>query len=434
MCNAFLRGDFMRKIIAFILTFALLFGFSACRTKPEAENTDMLISSEAESSASEQEENSEPEVFSASLISNNELPESFIEPADGLSAPKGASEEEVGMTPECREIYDKYISPTGVTLSEEFSESEIPFRFLTHVYYVCERLDYDVLGIEKSGYDMAESYWINGDEVEERLCRWFPWTAEDIRNHFEYNSETGEYSLPGAGGGPHYSFVTGFEYPEDGILRIYISEYDGYLEEGPYPVMDSFVLEVRLNDDGSWTYISNKKAEDTVDPIWFNADTFCGADMEDWNYDGTSTYNIFSDGEASRITVYGSVAHKMYFDQKPCCFFISTNGIWVYGFDSLGLRHISSLPTEKESIHFVKNVWFDSEERIIIAHHREGGTIEIAVLDYATLEVVNWFDTGLSSDFSEDIPIGLQPETVTDGTTEIYDAETKTYKKIEYMT
>lgn len=424
----------MKKSFAFLSAFVMLFCLSACTPEPEDETREPVISFDAEISTSEAEdENPEPDIPFISLITDESLPESFIEPIEGLTSPRSVFKEEVSMTDECREIYEKYISNADITLSCEFSENEIPFSFLTHVFYVCERLDHEVLGIEESGYDMAESYWVPEEIVEKSLCRWFPWSAEDIRDHFEYNSETGEYSLPGAGGGPYYSYVTDFEYIEDDLLRVYISEYDGYAEKEPFPVTNNFVLDIRLNDDGSWTYLSNKKIDNSIDPIWFSGTFSCGAAFGEWNYGGTSTYYVFTENETSLITVYGSVAHKMFFDEKPCSFFISSNGLWVYGYDSLGLRHISELPSEYDCVHSVKDVWLDTENRIIISYMDEIGRAEIAVLDYETFELINYFNTGIKTNSNVDIPMGLKPETIADGKIEIYDTENGTWQTIDYI-
>ena len=85
-------------------------------------------------------------------------------------------------------------------------------------------------------------------------------------------------------------------------------------------------------------------------------------------------------------------------NQTPCGIFESAGGIWIYDFETEELRKITELPSKYNENHVVNYVGRDSENRIVVAYQcvsedEYAPNIELAVLDYETLEVINYIDT-----------------------------------------
>ena len=174
----FKRGDFLKRIFLILLAFLII--FCGCEKNPvlpsETEGSSSASESEEPSVSSEEvlEEEPEPEIFNISLVVDSATLPAEISEAETVSfevVPRDATK----MSGETLEIWEKYIAPieSAMPLSLDFDENNAPHgnvAIYTYIFYQCENLDYKYYGIEKSGYDMAESYLVDGRKTEEAIC------------------------------------------------------------------------------------------------------------------------------------------------------------------------------------------------------------------------------------------------------------------------
>lgn len=441
----------MKKIFSAFIALIMLLSFSGCGWKVEIvdprEETAELEKNEPTISVSEPEENTEsqkePEIFSASLIVDPETPFSEIKSPEDFSGLKVVSLKETEMTGKTLEIWEKYITPLEKTLLGEFDENNLPKNgcaTYTYIFYSCEYLDYTHYGIEKSGCDMSENYLVDGRRVEESLGRWFPWNPEDYRQFFDYNPETDEYQICGCGGGPTFTYITDYR-QEDDLLTIEFALYDGWSESGYAEVYSCHEVKIRLEENG-WKYLSSKiKYESKIySPQWHNDDysAFASYSTPKPEQEYVGNYLIGNGNKYYDIKINDPRGHKMYFGEKPYCFFLSLSGLYFYRFETGEFVHISEVPSEYDLPHFIKNVWVDNNGNIILSYavledHPDNSIVEIAVLEGEKYEVINYINTGFSANYFDDMPFDAVHEIIEDGTVEIYDVETESYKNIKYL-
>ena len=438
----------MKKI--FLVLLALVFVFSGCVKSPvlPSENEGSSSSSESEepssSSESVPEEKPEPEIFNISIVVDSETLPAEISEAETVSfevIPKEATK----MSGETLEIWEKYIAPieSAMPLSLDFDENNAPhgnIAIYTYIFYQCENLDYKYYGIEKSGYDMAESYLVDGRKTEESIARWFPWNPEDYRQYFEYLPETDQYHIPGCGGGYTYTFIRNYSFDED-ILTIDFSIYDGWGEGEYLEVYENHTLKIKIEENG-WKYLSNETTfkESIYSPQWHNEDfsKFSSFSTPKLAQEYIGNYLIRNGNKHYNIDINGPRGHKMYFGENSYCFFLSLNGLYFYRFETDEFIHISKLPSEYNKTHMIRNAWIDNSGHIILSYNvlsnnPEQVTVEIAVLDEESYEVINYINTGLSADFFDEMPFIAQWDPIEGNTVEIYNTKTGDYEKINYL-
>ena len=404
------------KKFAVLIIFLLLLSLLGCeKTETPSEPVPEVPSSESEGEA-EPEEPSEPELFKVSIVTEN-VKDAFVEPTDEVFEPLYVKAEEVIMSEEYQAVYDTFIDDTGYLLRKEFSEDYIPYTYLTDVYKTCERKDFEFLGIPKSDPGTDEGFWLSSAEVEERLGRYFLWEKEDIRNAFGYDSETDQYVIPVGGGGPMFTYITDVQKDGD-ILKIYYSFYhdtsfyDGIENPEYFPVYRKAILEIK-QEEPLWKYKSNKIIYDDEIPTWHNSDYSFAANVLSYSAGTKAEYSVIKNSSINIVTVFGRNYHSFYMEQTPCGIFETPGGIWIYDFESESLRKITELPSKYDEKHWVTYVGRDSGNRIVVAYQcvsddEYAENIELAVLDYETLEVINYIDTELtrSPNFSMGIDRG----------------------------
>ena len=388
------------KIIFLLLAFVLI--FCGCEKTPVPAETESSVSKIEESSEIVPEEEPKEELFNVSIAPDVNFADASLETISENYSPILLSPEDVIMSEEYQKVYDTFIGGTGYLLSEEFSEDYIPYTYLTNVYGTCERKDFELLGIPKSDHGMDESFWLSSAEVEERLGRYFLWEKEDIRNAFGYDPETDQYPIPAGGGGPMFTYITNVEKDED-ILRIYYSfyhdttVYEGIENPEYFLVYRKAVLEIEQGNT-LWKYKSNKIIYDSDIATWHNSDYSYAANISDFSSGIKAEYDLIKNSSVNKLTVFGRVNHRFYMNQTPCGIFETPGGVWIYDFDNEELKKIAKLPSKYNEKHQVTYVGRDRENRIVIAYQcvsddEYSQNIELAVLDYETLEVINYIDT-----------------------------------------
>ena len=393
------------RIIFLLLIFVLI--FCGCEKTPVPTESESSVSETEESSVAYEnvpEEETKEELFSISIVTEN-VEDAFVEATDEVFEPIYIKPEEVIMSEEHQTVYDTFIDGTGYLLRKEFTEDYIPYTYLTDVYGTCERKDFELLGIPKSDPGTAESFWLSSAEVEERLGRYFLWDKEDIRNAFGYDPETDEYPIPAGGGGPMFTYITDVQ-KEGSILKIYYSFYhdtsfyDGIENPEYFPVYRKAILEIK-QEEPLWKYKSNKIIYDDEIPTWHNSDYSFAANVLSYSAGIKAEYSVIKNSSINIVTVFGRNYHSFYMEQTPCGIFETPGGIWIYDFETEELRKITELPSKYNEKHIVTYVGRDNENRIVIAYQcvsddEYSQNIELAVLDYETLEVTNYIDTELT--------------------------------------
>lgn len=438
----------MRKYISAFLMLLIVLLLCSCGNVPEKETVSTESSeseTEAESPAAGQPEETEPEIFTVSLVTDSNALPSGIEPSDEFETFKVISAEEAKMTGETYEIWEKYIAPieSGMPLALDFDENNAPsgnIAIYTYIFYQCENLDNKYYGIEKSGFDMSENYFVDGRKTEESIGRWFPWDPEDYRRYFEYIPETDQYKIPGCGGGYTYSCVRDYSFEGD-ILTIDFSIYDGWGEGEYLEVFSNHTMKIKIEEKG-WKYLSNKKTyeKSLYSPRWHNSDFSAFAHFTTPKMSSESSFNyvIFNKNQYYSVDIGNPFGHKMYFGEKPYCFFLTASGLYFYRFETNEFIRISEVPSEYNKTHYIRTAWVDSDGYIIISYNAvisdlSKAAVEIAVLDSETYEIINYINTGLPADYFEEIPFEIQHEILEEKFVEIYDTETEQLKKIKYL-
>lgn len=454
-----MEGAFwMKKYLSLLAALILIFAISSCE-----ESDELSESSEpetfVESSESESSWRDGKQLFEVSIVTDADAEPVTVEPDMEWQPFEIVTDEDIKMTPECQEIFDKYVSPiaNSMPLMTEFTEDKAPKGIYTYIFFICEWLDRDVYGMKTSGYDMAESYWVDGRKVESSIARWFTWSPEDYREYFEYDEKADKYLIVGCGGGPIFPYVTDYERDGD-ILTIYISFYSGlgsggYYKEEPYFLTYKTVLKVKEEEIG-WKYLSNTKTYSKENiPFFFNDDFTVGANMagrELWEWE---KYHIFKDSVINYVTIPKYVSCGSNIDiEKSTCLFFAQSGLWIYDMGTGGLRHIESLPSEEDGIHSLYYAWIDSENRLVITYilnteveegdtvesvSARAGNIQVAALDFDTLEPLNAFDTGIPTHVYKTgdgkIHISAAANLRDENAISVYDMRTDSWKYIKYM-
>ena len=226
----------MKKLLA--LFFALLM-LCSCGVQQEP----VIDEPQNESENPEEQKNEESEeMFSISIVTDENIEKSYVEKTDDIFSPVLIKPEEIKMSEDKQEIYDKYIVPISnrMPLRTEFSEDSAPEGIYTYIFQQCIGLDKNVLGINKDYATEAgegDSFWVEGRYVEETINRWFCWKPEDYRKYFEYDAEKDMYLVVACGGGPSFYYVTDYTQEGDILSVSYSAYYDGPMDSN-FPEME----------------------------------------------------------------------------------------------------------------------------------------------------------------------------------------------------
>ncbi len=397
----------MSKTLAFVfLALEVMLLFSACSAAlPE----DMSSDEEEPQIQKEISETKErEEIFFTSIVTDETTEEPYIEKTDEVFLPVLIKPEEVKMSEDKQEIYDKYIAPIGnrMPLRTEFSEESAPEGIYTYIFQQCAGLDKEVLGINKDyATEVAEGdgFWVEGRYAEETIDRWFGWEPEDYREYFEYDAEKDMYLIVACGGGPSFYYITDYKQEGDILSVSYSAYYDGTMDSDS-PEMDFFyvyykgIIEIKLEEKG-WKYISNKEVYSEEFPYWYNTDFSFNASSLDYEYLVKEEFKITKGNEVSKLVIFGPMQREFYMSDFPIGIFITAGGIHVYDFEKEHIRTITQLPTKYDKEHSVITAFMDGNNNIIVAYVKDdynpfASPIEIAVLDYSSLSVINYIDTG----------------------------------------
>jgi len=414
----------MRKFFIMMLAAVLAFLLCSCEDAQKPED----IFSSSENSTSEEVSESEPseenitekEFFMGSLFTDKNLPKASVETISDDYEVIAVSKEQLSMSDEYREIYDKYLAPinSAMPLYHNFSAKEAPDDIYGYIVYQCRSLDEKVLGIKadyKERADIGDSCWVNGRAVEESIARWFPWKPEDYRQYFKYNEETDEYLIPGFGGGPVFSYLTGYD-QRDNILLLFYSFYIDEMEEEQeiFQVYKSGILEIELLDEG-WKYLSNEITYDESGYFWKTDDySFC-VDCEKFLYSEEAIYKIADGNTLKRFTISGGLDHDFNADKK-LCMVSSVNGLWIYDAEKEELRCLENIPVAEERDYSIAKFWLDGENIVLLCYpyaeiteedteesvEAKSGNMIISVVRFDDFCPVQMIDTKMKADFITD--------------------------------
>lgn len=445
----------MKKIIVLII-FLIFFSFFGCEKPPTPSEPATEISLSEPESEVESEDLSEPELFEVSIAPNPKLKDASLEILSENYSPVLLSPEEVIMSEEYQAVYDKYLKPISnpMPLCFEFSSDKAPNIIYTYIFYQTRWLDENVLDIH-SDYDPigdeGDSQWLNGQAIEESIERWFPWFPEDYRKYFEYDRENNRYFAPACGGGPSFSYLTGYEETEDGRLLLSYSFYNDDMSGNQkfFKVYFSGILEVKLEEKG-WKYLSNTKTFRCEHGTWYNEDYSFDVTTSEWHPKELGVYEICSEPMLIKISVPGILNHTVNVERK-ICYFPSYKGIWFFDDKKSGLDLISFLPSNEERTHIVSEVKFDDEGNVIIIYtpyveindnstveslKKECGTIKLAVFKLSEPENIKFIDTEIYPYVFKDgldvFHIDARSQEIKNGKIYFYMYESEYVKGIEY--
>ena len=452
----------MKKLFV-LMIFLLIFALSGCEKNPEPVLSEPEISSnssESESSpealSSKKEEIPEQELFDVSIAPDESFDDASLEIISENYHPILLLPEDVIMSEEYQAIYDKYVKPISnpMPLREEFSENKAPDIIYTYIYSQTRWLDENVLGIH-SDYDPigteGDSQWLNGRAIEESIARWFLWNPEDYRQYFEYDSKEDRYYAVACGGGPSFSYLTGYEETEDGRLLLSYSFYNDDMsgEQKHFKVYFSGILEVKLEEKG-WKYLSNTETFSCEHGTWYNEDYSFDVTTAEWHPKELGVYEIYSAPILGKVSVPGILNHSTDVASKTC-FFPSSKGLWHFDGNSFEIKLISKLPSNENRTHIVSEVVFDDEENAIIVYipyveisenstvenlKEQCGTIKLAVFKLSEPENIKFIDTEIYpyvfKDGLEELHITARSQDIKNGKIYFYIYESETSKGIEY--
>ena len=444
------------KKFAVLIIFLLLLSLLGCeKTETPSEPVPEVPSSESEGEA-EPEEPSEPELFEVSIAPDVNFADASLEIISENYSPILLSPEDVIMSEEYQIMYDKYVKPisNAMPLRHEFSENKAPDIIYTYIFYQTRWLDENVLDIH-SDYDPiggeGDSQWLNGRAIEESIARWFPWNPKDYRQYFEYDSESDRYYAVACGGGPSFSYLTGYEETEDGRLLLSYSFYNDDMSgsQKVFKVYFSGILEVKLEEKG-WKYLSNTETFSCEHGTWHNEDYSFDVTTAEWHPKELGVYEIFSKPFIGKLSVPGILNHSVNVESQAC-FFPSYKGIWVFNGNKFNLDLISFLPSNENITHIVSEVKFDDEGNVIIIYtpfveitedcsveslKEQCGTIKLAVFKLSEPENIKFIDTKIYPYVFKDgldvFHIDARSQEIKNGKIYFYMHESEYSKGIEY--
>lgn len=375
----------MKKI--YLLFSVLVLILSACSVKEapapvQSEPNASFVSEHEE----EPQEPSEQELFEISIAPDSSFGDAFFEIIDVDYSPVLVSAKDVAMSEEYQEIYNKYVKPISnpMPLRTEFSPDSAPDIIYTYIFYQTRWLDENVLDIH-SDYDPiddeGDDQWLNGRAIEESIARWFPWKVGDYRQYFEYDSATDRYHALACGGGPSFSYLTGYEETKDGRLLLSYSFYNDDMsgDQKFFKVYYSGILEIKLEEKG-WKYLSNTETFSCGHGTWYSEDYSFDVTTAEWHPKEEAVYEICSVPTLGKLTIPGILRHFVNAESKTC-FFSSYRGIWIFDGSTFEIDLISVLPSNENRTHIVLDGYFDEEGKFIIVY-----TPYVAITDTSTVE------------------------------------------------
>lgn len=162
---------------------------------------------------------------------------------------------------EYSECFDKYIAYMTLPLRYDFDEEN--YIDDVNAYHLLSSAYFKYTGNDI--YDDPESDDLLYPEefVLDYIQKYFLWNIEDIRRNVresEFDEETGLYYFPGGYGGGYFPPVVSEVRQNGNFLEIDLERYgakDPATEEYFY-LMNFETITIRLDDDGTWKYLSKK--------------------------------------------------------------------------------------------------------------------------------------------------------------------------------
>lgn len=392
----------MKKLFALFLALLLLCS-CGIQEEPIIDKPQSEPEKQEESKSEEKEE-----MFFISIAADESFEKPFFEKTEEKFSPVLIKPEEIIMSEDKQEIYEKYIAPIDnpMPLHTEFSEDFAPKGIYTYIFQQCRGLDEKVLGITNDYSTMAaegESFWVDGGYAEETIKRWFGWEPEDYREYFEYDAEKNMYLMVACGGGPVYHYVTDYKMEGDTLYVSYSAYYEGPMDSN-FPEMEYLfvyykgIAEIKIEERG-WKYVSNKKVYSEEFPTWHNKDFGFTAKSVEYEYPFKEEFRITKGSEVSKLVISGPIYREFYMSDFPVGIFVTEGGIVIFDFEKENIRTITNLPTKYDGKHNIITAFMDDNNNIIVAYVKKdynpyASPIEIVVLDYGSLSVINYIDTG----------------------------------------
>ena len=159
------------------------------------------------------------------------------------------------------EYFDKYIAGTSYVLRWDFDEEN--YIDGINAYHLLSMAYMKYNG--KDIYDDPESEDLFYPEefVIDYIQKYFLWDKEDIRRNVmenEFDDETGLYYFPGGYGGGYFPPVITEVRQNGNFLEIDLERYGAKdpATEDYFYLMNFETITIRLDDDGTWKYLSKK--------------------------------------------------------------------------------------------------------------------------------------------------------------------------------